>query len=157
MTCRELEDRIEPLAAGDEPQTAETQAHLAGCVRCQSAFARARQIEEWLSSPPQLPAPQGFTSDVLARVRRDRWQSEQALDRWFNLTIAAAALLVVMAIALLANVSGLAAVTADVARVMRDASSLMAGRVTSDFPTYAVATGLLLTTVALWWWAEQHI
>lgn len=157
MTCQELDDRIEALASGDAPQTPATQAHLAECLRCQAAFARARRIERWLADPAPPQAPSRFTADVLARVRRERWQSEQALDRWFNLTIAAGVLLVVTAVALLTNVSGLAAVTADVARVMRDGTSVMADRLAADLPTYAVATGLLTSTIAVWWWAERRL
>jgi anti-sigma factor RsiW len=156
MTCQELDDRIEALASEDVPQTPATQAHLAECLRCQAAFARARRLEQWLVARPAPPAPPRFTADVLARVRRERWQSEQALDRWFNLTIAAASLLVVMAVALLANVSGIAAVSADVARVMRDGMSLVAARFAADLPTYAIASGLLLSTIAVWWLAEQR-
>lgn len=157
MTCEELDDRIEALTGGDAPHTAATRAHLAECPRCQAAFARARQIEEWLAADPAPPAPARFTGDVLARLRRERWQSEQALDRWFNVTIAAAVVLVVMAIALLANVSGMAAVSADVARLMREGSSLAAARLAANLPTYAVGTGLLASTFAVWWWAERRV
>jgi anti-sigma factor RsiW len=156
MTCQELDDRLEALAAGDEPETHEAHAHLEGCVRCQAAFARARQIDRLLAARPAPAAPPRFHTAVLARVRRERWQSEQSIDRWFNLAVATSALLVVAGVWLLANVSGVAAVSGDAGRLVREAAAIAVARLAENLPTYVAATGVLLSTVALWWWAEQR-
>ncbi|MGH9330247.1 MAG: hypothetical protein ACRD09_07390, partial [Vicinamibacterales bacterium] len=113
MTCDEMDDRIEALAAGDDPHTEQTRAHLDGCVRCQAALARAHQIERLLAARPVEAAPPRFAAAVAAHVRRERWQSEQSLDRWFNVIVAACALLAAAGLWLLANASGMAAVGTD--------------------------------------------
>jgi predicted anti-sigma-YlaC factor YlaD len=155
MTCREMDDRIESLAAGDEAQTDETRAHLEDCVRCQAAFARAQQIERFLAARPVPAPPPRFTEAIAAHVRRERWESEQSLDRWFNLMVAACALLAAAGLWLLANVSGMAAVGADAGRLMRDGAGIAADRLARDLPTYVAATGILLSTIAIWLWAER--
>jgi anti-sigma factor RsiW len=156
MTCRDLDDRIEALAAGDEPQSTETRAHLDGCVRCQAAFARAVQIERLLAARPAPPAPPRFATAVSANLRRERWESEQSLDRWFNLIVAASVVLAAGGLLLLANVSGMAAVGAETGRILREGMGVAAARLAADLPTYIVATGIVFTTVAIWWWAEEN-
>jgi hypothetical protein len=155
MTCQQLDERIEALAAGDEPHTEETSAHLDGCVRCQAALARAQQIERLLAAQPVHAAPPRFAEMIAAHVRRERWESEQALDRWFNLIVVACALLAAGGLWLLANLSGVAAVGADAGRLMREGAELAAGRLARDLPTYIAATGILLSTIAVWLWAER--
>jgi hypothetical protein len=155
MTCHEMDDRIEALAAGDEPHTAATRAHLDGCVRCQAALARAQQIERLLAARPMEAAPARFADAVAAHVRRERWKSEQALDRWFNLIVVACALLAAAGLWLLANISGAAAIGADAGQLMRQGAQLAAVRLARDAPTYVAATGILLSTVAIWLWAER--
>lgn len=155
MTCHEMDDRIEALAAGDDPHTEETRAHLDGCVRCQAALARALQIEHLLAARPVQAAPPRFAAAVSAHMRRERWQSEQALDRWFNLIVAACVVLAAAGLWLLANVSGMAAVGADAGRLIREGAGIAAERLSRDLPTYVAATGILLSTIAIWWWAEQ--
>jgi hypothetical protein len=156
MTCHEMDDRIEALAAGDEPQTDETRAHLEGCVRCQAALARAHQIERLLAGRPAQAAPPQFAQAVAAHVRRERWQSEQSLDRWFNMIVVACVLLLAGGLWLLANVTGMAAVGADAGRLISQGAGLAAQRLARDLPTYVAATGILLSTIAIWWWAEAY-
>lgn len=155
MTCQQMDERIEALAAGDEPYTGETRAHLDDCVRCQAALARAQQIERLLAARPVLAAPPRFAEMIAAHVRRKRWESEQSLDRWFNLIVVACALMVAAGLWLLANVSGVAAVGADAGRLMREGATLAAARLAGDLPTYVAATGILLSTIAIWLWAER--
>jgi hypothetical protein len=155
MTCHELDERIEALAAGDETPTDQVRAHLDGCVRCQAALAQARQIERLLAARPVQAPPARFTEAVAAHVRRERWESEQALDRWFNVIVAACVLLAAAGLWLLANVSGMAAVGADAGRLMREGAGIAAERLARDLPTYVAATGILLSSVAIWWWAER--
>jgi hypothetical protein len=155
MTCQQMDERIEALAAGDEQHTADTRAHLDGCVRCQAALARAQQIERLLAARPVHAAPPRFAEAIAAQVRQKRWESEQALDRWFNLIVVACALMAAVGLWLLANISGVAAVGADTGRLMREGAGLAAARLARDLPTYVAATGILLSTVAIWLWAER--
>lgn len=155
MTCPEMDDRIEALAAGDEAMTEPIRDHLDGCVRCQAALARAQQIERLLAGRPLEAPPPRFTEAVAAHVRRERWESEQSLDRWFNVIVAACVLLAAAGLWLLANISGMAAVGADAGRLMREGAGAAAERLARDLPTYVAATAILLSTVAIWWWAER--
>ena len=50
---------------------------------------------------------------------------------------------------------GVAAVGADAGRLMREGLGLAAGRLAQDLPTYIAATGILLSTIAVWLWAER--
>jgi anti-sigma factor RsiW len=156
MTCQPFEDRIEPFASGDEVQTGETRAHLESCHRCQAAFARAVQIEQALASRPAPPAPPGFTARVAAAVRHASWESEQSLDRWFNVAVAVSILLAACGVWLLANVSGMAAVGADAGRLLRVGAALAAERFGGNVAVYFGATLVLLFSVAIWSWAEQN-
>jgi anti-sigma factor RsiW len=156
MTCQQFEDRIDALASGDEVQTGETRAHLESCHRCQAAFARAVQIEQLLASRPSPSAPPGFTSRVTAAVRHASWESEQSLDRWFNVAVAVSILLAACGVWLLANVSGMAAVGADAGRLLRDGATLAAERFGGNAAVYFGATLVLLFSVAVWSWAEQN-
>jgi hypothetical protein len=155
MTCHEMDDLIEALAAGDEPHTAATRAHLDGCVRCQAALARAQQIERLLAGRPAHAAPPRFAEMIAAHVRRERWESEQALDRWFNVMVAACALLAAGGLWLLANISGVTAIGADAGRLVREGAGLAAARMAVDLPMYVAATGILISTIAIWLWAER--
>jgi anti-sigma factor RsiW len=156
MTCQEFDERIDALAAGDEVQTPETRAHLETCHRCQAAFARAVQIEQTLASRPAPPAPPSFTSRVTSAVRHANWESEQSLDRWFNVAVAVSILLAACGVWLLANVSGMAAVGADAGRLLRDGATLAADRFGGNVAAYFGATLVLLFSVAVWSWAEQN-
>ncbi|HEX2442660.1 MAG TPA: hypothetical protein VHJ77_01850 [Vicinamibacterales bacterium] len=156
MTCQEFEDRIDALASGDEVQTHETRAHLETCHRCQAAFARAVQVEQFLASRPAPAAPPRFTPRVSIAVRHATWESEQSLDRWFNVAVAASILLAACGVWLLANVSGMAAVGADAGRLLRDGAALAAERFGGNVAVYFGATLVLLFSVAVWSWAEQN-
>jgi hypothetical protein len=155
MTCREMDDRIEALAAGDEPHTDATRTHLDGCVRCQAALARAQQIERLLAARPVHAAPPRFAEALAAHLRRERWESEQSIDRWFNVIVAACAVLAAGGLWLLANISGATAIGADAGRLMREGAGLALERLAQNLPTYVAATGILLSTIAIWLWAER--
>src|SRR5512134_131857 len=85
VSCTHLDELIEPLAAGDLEPDAATRAHLASCAACAGALALAREIDRTLAGQP-APGP-AFTPTLLARLRRERWRSEQALDVAFNVAI----------------------------------------------------------------------
>ena len=49
MTCQELTDFVEPIAAGDLEPDAEMRAHFETCPLCASELASARRIETAVS------------------------------------------------------------------------------------------------------------
>jgi len=155
MICRDFDAIVEPVAAGEMDLPAEAAEHLAGCPPCAARLALARRIEGVLASRPSLEPPSSFTAAVMGRVRRERWRSEQRVDRFFNVAMAAAAMLVVGGIWMLFNLTGVAAVGAEASAVLSEGLRLAAARITVQLPAYAGATGLLLSAVAVWWWAER--
>jgi anti-sigma factor RsiW len=89
---------------------ARVQTHLVDCATCQAERAALQRVRDKVGGLPRLEVPQGFTSQVLARVAEvEREAEEQALQRvraardarqrWWgtlgNLAQAAALLLVV--------------------------------------------------------------
>src|SRR4051812_25341073 len=115
MTCREIEDRIDAVVAGDEPADESFRTHIEGCVRCAASLALARRMEQALDVRLAPAPPTRFTADTIARVRRERWHSEQQMDRLFNALLLVGCAVVVAGIAALLNLGGLAAaVTATV-------------------------------------------
>jgi len=155
MICRDFDAIIEPVAAGEQDLPAEAAEHLAGCPPCAARLALARRIEGELGSRPSPAPPPGFTAAVMGRVRRERWRSEQRVDWFFNAAMAAAAILVVSGVWMLFNLTGVAAVGTEASAVLAEGLSLAATRLTAQLPAYIGATGLLLSAVAVWWWAER--
>jgi hypothetical protein len=157
MTCRDAEDRIEAVAAGDLAADEAFLAHVETCVRCAAALARARRIEEVLASRPTLEAPPRFPAAVAARIRREHWQSEQQVDRMFNVAVAAALIAIVGGTLALVNLtavvdgltSGLAALQA-LALEQRPA-----GSAPPPLSTYLLGGGFLVTALLVWSWAER--
>src|SRR5918996_889703 len=99
MICKDVLELAEPIAAGDLQPAENVRAHLESCPRCAGALASARRLEAALSALEPPPAPETFTPSVLQRIRRERWRSEQHVDRLFNVAIAAALVLVVGGVA----------------------------------------------------------
>ena len=155
MICRDFDAIIEPVASGEMGLPAEAAEHLAGCPPCAARLALARRIEGVLVSRPSAEPSPAFTAAVMGRVRRERWRSEQRMDWVFNAAMAAAAILVVAGIWMLFNLTGVAEVGAEASAVLAEGLSLAAARITAQAPAYIGATGLLLSAVAVWWWAER--
>lgn len=157
MTCREVDDRIELVASGEEPATDAFRAHVEGCIRCAAALATARRIHDVLQARPAPAAPAKFTAAVLARVRTERWHSEQQVDRLFNVALVVGVLAVVGGIAALFNLGGVigavGGVTDMLARLVRESGRQAA----PVFSTYLLAGGLLGVTLAAWWFAERRL
>ncbi len=155
MTCDDVLDKIEPLAAGDLTPTEALRAHLETCPSCASALATARRVETALAARPIVEAPVRFAATVQARIRRERWVEEQRVDRIFNGAIAAAILLAVGGVFFLLRGS----VVLDAAgQFLAVLSAFGEGEPSAGAPslgTYVAAMGLFVSGVAMWWWAES--
>ena len=159
MTCREVQDRIEAVAAGDEPADDRFRAHVEGCVGCAAALARARRIEEALAARPAPPAPARFAALVTARIRREHWRAEQQVDWLFNVAIAAGLIAIAGGTVALVNLSlvtetvgaGLSAMLA----YLTQPGAAAPARVAAGLPTYLLGAAFLATTLFVWNWAER--
>ena len=156
MQCKEAFELVEPLTSGDLLMDADARAHFETCPRCAGALASARKLEAMLKGEEAPEAPPDFTTAVLQRIRRERWRSEQHVDRLFNLAMVLAMLLVIGGVTAMLNVEAVLSVTASgwglakegVRDILRDAAPTLA--------TYVAAAGLLVSAFGMWWWAESR-
>ena len=155
MTCDAVLDLVEPIAAGDLSPDLQARAHLETCPRCAAALATAHRIESYLATRPAPEAPPRFEAAVQQRIRRERWQTEQHVDRLFNVAIAAAALLLVAGGALMLNIDAVFGSVTLFGDVVRAAGADMVVATTPWLGTYVTATALLLSALGMWWWAES--
>src|SRR6187200_1064554 len=123
MTCTDFDELIEPIAAGEMEPDAGMRAHLQSCAACSRALAMARQIDLVLASQPALEPSPAFTGVLMARLRRERWRSEQSLDVAFNIAVGLAVAVGVGGVVMVATASGMAAVSADLVRVFLSATA----------------------------------
>ena len=157
MTCAELDDLIEPIAAGDVVPSAEVRAHLAGCASCAASLALATRIDGLLGAQV-APVPRAdFTAALIARMRRERWRSEQMLDLIFNLAIAAVAVIAIGGLWIAFSSSGLGTVGAAALNTAGHALAESAARAAPQAGIYMVTTVGLVTGLFLWWWAERGL
>ncbi len=154
MRCDEVNLLIDALAAGAEPD-ADTTSHIAGCVRCSTALANAAVVERALRDFPAPVVPAGFTNGVMARVRRDRWRSEQVLDWTFNIAVSIGILLIVVGLVGVAWVGGFVSIGDDLIAVLFEQSPILLTRITGEMQTIVMAGLLLTMALGLWWWVES--
>jgi len=154
MRCEDIDPLVEELADGSPAADAERDAHIASCALCSARLANAQAIHAMLAArEAALPSP-GFTAAVMARVARERWQAERAIDIGFNLAVAAGVLLLISGAAGLAWAAGLFTITVDVRAVLAAITTPMANRVVSQLQTVMMAAAILTMALGLWWWAE---
>ncbi len=144
------------VASGEEPASDAFRVHVEGCIRCAAALATARRIHEVLEARPAPDAPPRFTAAVLARVRTERWRSEQQVDRLFNVALVIGVLAVVGGLVALFNLGGVigavGGATEVLGRIVRESSRQAAPALS----TYLAAAGLLTVTLVAWWLAEHR-
>src|SRR4051812_3773511 len=155
MTCREVADLIEPIAAGELDLTPEVRAHFESCPACALMVATARRVEAALAADQPPSVPDRFVAAVLQRVRRERWRVERNVDLLFNAAIAVALLIVGAGAFALLNVSGVTAASSDAWAGLSTMSSQIARQMAPAINTYIAAAGLLITALGMWWWAER--
>jgi predicted anti-sigma-YlaC factor YlaD len=155
MFCDEALDAVEAIAAGELTPEGRISEHYATCPNCASALDSARALERMLSERGVPEPPPQFTTRTLARVRRARWRSEQYVDLGFNVAIGVILLAILGALWLLLRRTGLAAVGGDALDVFGRGLVTLAQRIAPSLPLYGGATALLVTALAIWWWAER--
>jgi anti-sigma factor RsiW len=157
MECRDAVEVVEAIAAGDMHVEAPAREHFETCTRCAAALASAQRLEEMLAARGAPAAPEGFTSTVLQRIRRERWRAEQQVDWLFNVAIATAVLLVVGGAFAIFNVDGLLSLTASGWELVKEGSRGAARDAAPTVGTYLAAAALLLSALGTWWWAERRL
>lgn len=157
MVCRDVLERVEAIAAGDLPLDDVVRAHVESCPRCASALASAQRLEAMLRAVEVPPTPETFAAGVVQRIRRDRWRSEQRVDRLFNLAIAAAVLVILVGVAAILNVNAVLTMTASAWALLRDGTHQAVQAYAPTFATYVAAAGLLAAALFMWSWAERRL
>ncbi len=157
MTCHDVVQLVEAIAAGDLEVSEEVRRHVESCPHCAAALASARRLDAALAAWPQPAAPDAFAEAVVARVRSERWTSEQRVDRMFNAAIAFAVLVVIGGIAALTNVSGVLAGANWLVNAVASSLAEVAAQAAPAIRTYAAAVGVLMTALLMWWWAERSL
>lgn len=155
MTCREVADLIEAIAADDLDPTPDVRAHLESCPSCAAMLASARRLDAALAALQPPPVPDRFVAAVLQRVRRERWRTERNVDLLFNVAIIAALLIVVAGVLALFDVSGLVSASSGAWSGLSEMGAQIARQMAPALNTYIAAAGLLLTFLGMWWWAER--
>jgi hypothetical protein len=155
MTCAELADLIDPIAAGDVTADAAVSAHLATCASCARALDEARRLDTLLRARLVPSAPSQFTQRVVNRIHRATWRREQIVDGIFNIAMVAAALLVAVGLWIALRRTGLSILTADAMNIFNAGMLTTAQKVAPSLPLYAGATGLIAIALGVWWWASD--
>ena len=157
MTCTDALHLVEAIAAGDFEVDETVRTHFETCPRCASALASARRLEAVLQARPKPQAPARFTQTVLGRIRQDRWRSEERVDRVFNVAIVVAVLLVVGSIAALTNVGAVLGGARSLWGLMAAIGGQALQTAAPMLLTYVAAAGLLMSALAMWWWADRRL
>jgi anti-sigma factor RsiW len=155
MTCDDVQDTIELIAAGELTPDAPTASHLATCTPCASALEAARRLDALLRQRPIPAPPAQFTARTMAGIRRARWRNEQLIDWGFNAALALAAVAIAMGIWIVVSRSGFTFVGNDALQLFGAGMRTFVERVSPSLPIYALATALLVTALGIWWWAER--
>jgi anti-sigma factor RsiW len=157
VNCRDVVQLVEAIAAGDLEVEPGVRAHVESCPHCAAALASAYRIEALLTARPQPEAPARFAAAVLARVRNERWMSEQRVDRIFNVAIALAVVLVAGSVAALINVGVVIGAASWMGNVLAVALGQFARQAAPVVATYVAAAGVLMSALLMWWWAERRL
>ena len=152
--CDELDLRADAMADGTLELSADERAHAAACTACAASLEHARALHAALSMRDQPAPPASFTSGVMARVRRERWRAEQAVDIGFNLAIAAGLLFILAGAIGLAWSAGLLTINMDWRSLVAAAMTQWPDRLLPQMQTVVMAALLLSMTLGVWWWAE---
>jgi anti-sigma factor RsiW len=157
MTCKDVIDSVEAIAAGDLEPGAALRAHLESCPGCASALASARRLEAALARREAPKAPPRFAAAVRQRVRREEWRAEQRVDWLFNVAMIVALMAVAGGAAALLNLGGILAAASQVLTALATVRGDVARAAAPSLATYIAAGGLLASALGMWWWAERRL
>ena len=93
----------------------------------------------------------------LGRIRQERWRSEERIDRVFNVAIVVAVLLVVGSVAALTNVDAVLGGARSLWGLMAAIGGHALQTAAPMLLTYVAAAGLLMSALAMWWWADRRL
>ena len=155
MFCDEVLDAIEAIAGGEMTPHGRVAEHLATCRQCAAALESARRLEQQLRARPVPRAPQQFTVRIMGRLRRTRWRRERFVDTSFNIALGLVALGVAVSVMLLLYRGGIIAASPEAVDFVEGAFVTVVRRVVPSLPVYAAAAALVVTALAIWWWAER--
>jgi hypothetical protein len=117
---------------------------------------RDDEIDRWMRERAAPPAPPGFTSAVMTRVRNERWKTERYWDVGFNIAVAAGLLLIAAGVLGLIYITGLAVVGRDAMLLFVAAITTVADQIAPALPAYTGAFALTATALGLWWYVENY-
>ena len=157
MQCADILDLVEPIAAGDLLPDERVREHLHSCPACAGALASARRLEALLKGMDIPAAPAAFAAQVLQRIRRERWRSEQNVDRLFNVAIVAAVIVIAGGLLALLNVGTVISLTGSIWALLREGSRETVRTAAPTVLTYVAAAGLLASALGMWAWAERRL
>jgi hypothetical protein len=157
VTCPDAVNLVEAIAAGDLQVNDEIRSHFESCPRCAAALASARRVESLLQARPKVQPAARFTETVLSRIRNEKWETEERVDRIFNVAIVVAVLLVVGSILALTNVGVVLGAAGSLWGLMASAGGRAVDTAAPTFLTYIAAAGLLMSALGMWWWADRRI
>src|SRR5262249_38907114 len=107
MTCEDVLNAVDLIAAGELAEDARISSHLATCPSCSSALESARRLDALLRQRP-VPMPSAqFTARTMARIRRARWRNEQTIDWIFNAALVLVALGITAGLWIIARRTGI--------------------------------------------------
>lgn len=155
MTCDDVLTQVEAIAAGDLAAGDDTRRHLETCPSCAAALASATRIEALLASRLVVEPPPRFVSAVQQRIRYERWQIEERVDGIFNLGIAAAAVLFVAGLVFVLRASAVFDAASQLSVLLTTVGTQAVEAAAPTLATYLAATGLFVSGLAMWWWAES--
>ena len=116
----------------------------------------AQRIEQALATRPVVPASDGFANAVVARVRQERWRSEQLLDWSFNAFVGIGVALVLFGVVGLIFASGAVVISRDLSAAYGVVAQNAARIVSAQAPTVAIGMLMLTLMLSVWWWVEHE-
>ena len=156
MSCLEDNPFLEAVAVG-ETVPDQVRAHVDDCLNCKARLQLAERIDRTLAARPVAAPPESFSTAIVARVRRERWRSEQVLDWGFNIFVTIGVGLIVVGVAGVVWASGLVVVSRDVFAALTAGTEMALTGVASQARTFMLAALLLTLTLGVWWWVEGDL
>jgi hypothetical protein len=158
MRCEDLDLLIDEAAEGPPGTEPEALAwHLGECRACRERLRLARAIAHALELRPVPQPPPRFTAQVMSKIGRERWRTEQLVDAGFNVAVAAGVALVAAGVVGLTWWSGWFSIDRAALDVAAPIVARWLSNALDQAPMVAMAAMLLTSALALWWWVEGGV